>query len=96
MLLPAEMAHLAEYISAAGSFSGSSSELAGELKQMFGGSISVKGIAQAMNKWETELLENDVSFRHRRSNGKRIVEVFPSESAASDVSAECMRSVGCG
>lgn len=33
MLLPAEMAHLAEYISVAGSFSGSSSELAGELKQ---------------------------------------------------------------
>lgn len=49
-----------------------------------------------MNKWETELLENDVSFRHRRSNGKRIVEVFVSESAVSDVSAECMRSVGCG
>lgn len=96
LLLPAEMAHLIEYISVTGSFSGSSSELAEELKQMFGDSISAKGIAQAMNKWETELLENGVSFRHRRSNGKRIVEVFASESAASDVSAECMRSTGYG
>lgn len=96
MLLPTEMAHLAEYISAEGSFSGSSSELAGELNKMFGDSISAKGIAQAMNKWETELLENSVSFRHRRSNGKRIVEVFASESAASDVSAVCKRSTSCG
>ena len=91
-----ELAHLVEYISAAGSFSGSSSELAEELKQKYGDNISAKGIAQAMNKWEMELLENGVSFRHRRSNGKRIVEVFVSESAASDASDGYMCSIGYG
>lgn len=87
LLLPEEMAHLIEYISVTASFSGSSSELAEKLNQMYGDCISAKGIAQTMNKWEMELLENGISFRHRRSNGKRLVEVFPSESAASDVSA---------
>lgn len=87
LLLPEEMAHLIEYISVTGSFSGSSSELAEKLNQMYGDRISAKGIAQTMNKWETELLENGISFRHRRSNGKRLVEVFHSESAASDGSA---------
>ncbi len=75
-LLPREMELLLAFMKERVSFCGTSTELAEQFNAYAGLNVAVKSLKQMMNRWRHLLQENGLTFRNRRSNGQRSVEVF--------------------
>ena len=73
--LPQDLRVLLEFMKECGHFSGTSTALTRELTQRSGAEYSPKGLKQAMEKWRFILQDCGVTYRNRRSNGQRLVEV---------------------
>lgn len=86
-LLPEEMQRVISFMRDIISFSGSNTELSERFNAYAGLSMSPKSLKQMMNRWRLQLQEQGVTFRNRRSNSQRLVEVlFSSAGDTSDVS----------
>lgn len=82
--IPPEMAAFVQFMEEIEFYFGSNTELAERFNEHSGMNISPKGLKQAMNRCAYPLQELGVTFRSRRSNGQRLVEV--QYSAGSDAS----------
>ena len=88
-MLPQEMVSFIGFMKDTVSFSGTNTELTERFNANKGLSMAAKSLKQMMNRWRTELQEQGVTFRNRRSNSQRLVEVlFSSAGDTSDASDE--------
>ena len=85
LLLPPEMAALAEWTKEVGFFTGTNSDLAQRFSTYTNVEISAKMLKQMMNRWRYLLEDRGVIFHSYRSNGQRLVKILFS-ALPSDVS----------
>ena len=88
-MLPQEMVSFIGFMKDTVSFAGSNTELAERFNACTGLAMAAKSLKQMMNRWRSALQEQGVTFRDRRSNSQRLVEVvFSSVGDTSDASDE--------
>jgi len=73
--LPPELRVLLEFMQERIQFSGTNTALARVLTLRSGMEYSPKGLKQAMKHWEFVLRDCGITYRSRRSNGQRLVEI---------------------
>ena len=75
-LLPEEMQRFISFMAEVKNFSGSNTELAEQFNAYAELTMTAKSLKQMMNRWRLQLREQGITFRNRRSNSQRLVEVF--------------------
>lgn len=76
MLLPVEMQKLIEMMKEISFFSGSNSDFTDRYNQFAGREIKANSLKRMMNRYRSELEENDIYFESCKRNNVRVIDIY--------------------